>query len=363
LAQVGSQKSIYHRVYPSDRTCQLRNLEKDPIFMINETEAVVSEIIEPVVVESAVVEAVAVEPTVVELAVVEPVTVQAETVAAAQAADLAPAIAPSDATVATDASAVNDGGQRVVRTLSVGQEVLGTVKRTSEFGAFIDIGVGRDGLVHVSELSTKRVAKVTDVLAQGQQATFWIKELDRERNRISLTMISPGTKTVRDMQKGDLINGVVTRIMPYGAFVDIGIGRDALLHVREMAERFVPKADEVLKVGETIEARIIEIERRRARVDLSIKGLRPDLEPEPEPEAPAATASGAKGEAAKAEQEQIDRYADLPTISAFEAALKRAQSAAESARAAEKAKKAANAASQKMRTQQEDIFARTLQTR
>lgn len=247
---------------------------------------------------------------------------------------------------------------RVVRTLAVGQEVLGTVKRTSEFGAFIDIGVGRDGLVHVSELSTRRVAKVTDVLKEGTQETFWIKELDRERNRISLTMIKPGTKTVRTMQKGDIITGVVSRIMPYGAFVDIGIGRDALLHVREMGERFVPKPEDVVKVGEEIEARIIEIERRRARVDLSVKGLRP----EPEPEMPEATSEeqSAANAQAEAEAELVDKFADTPVMSAIEAAFKRAMGES----ASEKAEKArrANKASAKARALQEEVLNRTLKS-
>jgi uncharacterized protein len=83
---------------------------------------------------------------------------------------------------------------RVVKLLAVGQQIIGTVKRVTEFGAFVDIGVGRDGLVHISELSVRRVGKVADVLKEGQEITVWIKKLDRDRNRISLSMIEPGTK-------------------------------------------------------------------------------------------------------------------------------------------------------------------------
>jgi len=138
-----------------------------------------------------------------------------------------------------------------VKLLSVGQPIQGTVKRITEFGAFVDIGVGRDGLVHISELSTTRVAKVNDVLSEGQEFTFWIKKLDRDRNRISLTLIEPGQRTIRDLQVGEVVEGTVTRILPYGAFIDIGVGRDALLHVREMAEGFVAKPEDVAayKVG------------------------------------------------------------------------------------------------------------------
>lgn len=177
-------------------------------------------------------------------------------------------------------------GNRKVRVLSVGQRIEGTVKRIADFGAFVDIGVGRDGLIHVSELSVRRVGKVTDVLSEGQPVTAWIKKLDRERNRISLTLIDPNTKTIRDLEQGEIVKGTVSRIMPYGAFIDIGIGRDALLHVREMSEGYVAKPEDVVKVGDEIEARIIELSRRRGRVDLSLKGLRPEPEPAQQPVVP-----------------------------------------------------------------------------
>lgn len=162
------------------------------------------------------------------------------------------------------------------RTLSVGQMLKGTVKRTTDFGAFVDIGVGRDGLVHISELAVGRVQKVTDVLTDGQQVDVWIKKLDQTRNRISLTMISPDTTTIKDLNENDVVPGTVTRIVPYGAFVDIGVGRDGLLHIREMSNGYVAKPEDVVKVGEVTDVRIIALNRRRGRIDLSLKGLRPD---------------------------------------------------------------------------------------
>lgn len=213
----------------------------------------------------------------------------------------------------------NQDSGRVVRTLSVGQPVQGTVKRVSDFGAFVDIGVGRDGLVHISELSVKRVGKVSDVLTAGQEITFWIKKLDRERNRISLTMIEPGTKTMRDLEKGDVVQGTVTRMMPYGAFIDLGVGRDALLHVREMGERFIARPEDVVTVGEVIEARIIDISRRRSRIDLSLKGLRPEPEQEPEP-----VQEQTAQEPQEPEPTVEDKFADVEVLSPIELAFKRA---------------------------------------
>ncbi len=126
--------------------------------------------------------------------------------------------------------------KKIVKVLSVGMEVTGKVKRVSEYGAFVDIGVGRDGLLHISELSTSRVRKVDDMIKEGDEINVWIKELDREKNRISLTMVPPGTKTIRDLAVGELVTGSVQRLTTYGAFVDIGMERDAMLHDKEMGD-------------------------------------------------------------------------------------------------------------------------------
>lgn len=241
---------------------------------------------------------------------------QAEAAAEDAAAEDA---AGRDHTLTEDTVTVTDDSGRVVKMLSVGQQVEGKVKRLTDFGAFVDIGVGRDGLVHVSELSTARVAKVGDVLQEGQEVTLWIKKLDRERNRISLTMIEPGRTTIRDLQKGDIVTGTVTRILPYGAFVDIGIGRDALLRVREMGNRYVARPEDVVQVGQTVEARIIEIARRRSRIDLSLKGLIEEPEPEPEP---AAAAAAPEPEPA---EDLVDAFADVEVLTPMQLAFMKAQ--------------------------------------
>lgn len=228
-----------------------------------------------------------------------------------------PALASESETTQESSEAEGENKKKVVRILKVGQEISGTVKRLTNFGAFIDIGVGRDGLLHISELSLQRVSKVGDVLSQGQEVTVWIKELNREKNRISLTMISPDTKTIRDINKDDILDGTVTRMTPYGAFIDIGIGRDALLHVREMAEGYVKRPEDVVSIGEQLQVRVIEVSRRRGRVDLSIKGLRP----EPEAEEPREEAVD------DAEEELVDEFEDIEPMSAMELALKRAMEA------------------------------------
>ena len=169
--------------------------------------------------------------------------------------------------------------KKVVRPLTRGMEMQGRVRRLADFGAFVDIGVGTDGLLHISEIDpSRRIAKIADAVSVGDAITVWIKDLDRESNRISLTMVQPGTLTINDLEQGMTINGKVTRLAPYGAFVDIGVGREGMLHVREMGDGYVRAPDDVVSIGEELDVRIVSVDKRRARIDLSIKGLHPKTE-------------------------------------------------------------------------------------
>lgn len=219
-----------------------------------------------------------------------------------------------------EGSTLNIPPRKVVKTLAVGQEVEGVVKRVTEFGAFIDIGVGRDGLVHVSEMAQGRVSKPSDVVKEGDKVQVWIKELDREKNRISLSMIEPGTMTLRDLDEGAIVRGRVTRLERYGAFVDVGVGRDGMLHVKEMGRGYVEKPEDVVTVGDEIDVQVIGLDRRRGRIDLSIKELLP-----PAPEAAAVAAP--RGETAEAEGLAV--MVEEQFLSPFEVALEEAKGGSE----------------------------------
>jgi transcriptional accessory protein Tex/SPT6 len=219
--------------------------------------------------------------------------------------------------VGQEASTLNIPPRKVVKTLAVGQEVEGVVKRVTEFGAFIDIGVGRDGLVHVSEMSQRRVAKASDVVQEGQKVTVWIKELDRDKNRISLSMIAPGTLTMRDLEEGMVVTGRVTRMERYGAFLDIGVGRDGMLHVKEMGHGFIEKPEDVIQLGEELQVQIVGLDQRRGRVDLSRKSLLPPPAESPAPPSIRVAESAPDSEPVPAAEEVV-------FISPFELALQEA---------------------------------------
>ena len=202
--------------------------------------------------------------------------------------------------------------KRIVRKLSIGQEVKGRVKRLTDFGAFIDIGVGTDALLHVSEMSQRRVKSPKDVLKVGEEITAWIKALDKEHNRISLTLLAPGTRTIRDLKTGEVLTGTVTRVTNYGAFVDIGVGYEGMVHVKEMAHGYVNHPSDVVQEGQEIQVEVIKVNRRRGQIDLSMKNLLPEPEVEEKEEA-------VEDDFDMMEEEEIE------VISPFELAMLKAQ--------------------------------------
>lgn len=196
--------------------------------------------------------------------------------------------------------------------LSRGQRVEGIVTKITEFGAFVDIGIGRDGMIHITELSLGPVEKVSDIVQEGQQVVAWVKEVNLKKNRISLTLVDPNRKKIRDLSAGMVVTGTVTRLASYGAFVDIGAEREAMLHVKEMGTEYVKNPGQVVKPGDTIEARILAVDKRRRRIDLTIKPEEP-AEPEPAP-APAAAESAPT----QPEEEHIPTLMELALREALE---------------------------------------------
>ena len=169
--------------------------------------------------------------------------------------------------------AVAKGRPKVRISLSKGQELQGKVKTITDFGAFIDIDLPLDGLVHISELSRDRIEKVSDVVAVGDEVTVWVKDLDKARNRISLTMNKPVERTFEQVNTDDVLEGQVTRIESYGVFVDVGLEREGLIHVSELSHDYVRVPEDVVSVGETVQVKVLKVNKRRKQLNLSMKAL------------------------------------------------------------------------------------------
>lgn len=160
--------------------------------------------------------------------------------------------------------------------VQVGDVVSGTVSGLTSYGAFVDIG-GADGLIHISELSWDRVTRVTDVLQVGDRVDVKVIKLDPEQNRISLSLRQlqedPWERLVRSVPVGSVVTGTVTKTKKYGAFLQIMPGIEGLLHISELSWDHVERTEDVLKVGEEVQVKVIGIDTARRRVSLSLKQL------------------------------------------------------------------------------------------
>jgi len=153
------------------------------------------------------------------------------------------------------------------------QELSGKVTRIELYGAFIDVGVGHDGLLHISQISEEHVRNVHDKLAIAQEVTVWVRSVDVEHGRIDLTMIKPSAMSWDELRAGQEVTGRVVQIEKYGVFLDIGAERPGLIHVSELANEYVKSPSDVVKMGEELRARVLKVSAKKRQIDLSVKAL------------------------------------------------------------------------------------------
>ncbi len=173
--------------------------------------------------------------------------------------------------------------------LGPGEVRPGVVSSVVNFGAFVDLG-GMDGLVHVSELSWEHVSHPSEVVSVGDEVQVKVLEVDRDRERISLsvrqTREDPWQAFSDNNELGAVVEGKVTKTVPFGAFVSVNEGVEGLVHVSEIASHHVESPELELSVGQAVMVKITEIDVDRRRVSLSIKQASPDWQERPAPEAP-----------------------------------------------------------------------------
>ena len=164
--------------------------------------------------------------------------------------------------------------QAILDRLSPGDVVTGTISNIVDFGAFVDLD-GIDGLIHISELSWSHVNHPSELLEIGQEVSVKVLDIDRDRQRISLglkqTQTDPWQQVVDTHDQGDVIEGKVTKVVTFGAFVEILPGVEGLVHISELAQHHVENPREIVSQGDVVKAKIIEMDAERRRLSLSLK--------------------------------------------------------------------------------------------
>lgn len=166
--------------------------------------------------------------------------------------------------------------QETLSGIQPGDVVEGTVQRLADFGVFVDIG-GVDGLVHISQLAHHRVEKPSDVVQEGETVSVKVLSVDRDNERISLsikeTLPGPWEEIEGKVSTGDTVEGVVKRLVTFGAFVEVAPGVEGLVHISEISNRHIGTPQEELTEGETVKAKVLDVNISDKRISLSIRAL------------------------------------------------------------------------------------------
>jgi small subunit ribosomal protein S1 len=257
------------------------------------------------------------------------------------------ATAPEEAPVApVKVESIND--------LKPKMKVTGTVKRLELYGAFIDIGVDANALIHISQLSDGHVNRVNDVLNVGDEVEVWVNKVDTERQQVMVTMVEPLAVEWGDLKRGQIFTGTVSRLENFGAFIDIGAEREGLVHISELSHDYVKSPQEVVNVGDEVQVQVLNFSKRKRRIDLSMKALmdKPEAEYKPVQE-----------DYAEITEDEEEDFGELPT--AMEIALRRAMGEElqdiETSKNRNNKSKGRKQRRQNKRRSREEIYSRTLQ--
>lgn len=176
---------------------------------------------------------------------------------------------------------VNTVKKKIYDDLQVGEVIEGTVQRLTDFGAFVDVG-GVDGLVHISELAWERVDKPSDVVNEGDKVTVKVLKVDKEGERISLSMKEaqpgPWQRASEQLKAGSVVTGTVRRLVSFGAFVEVAPGVEGLVHISQISNRHIGNPNEVLEEGQEVQVKVLDVNTAEQRISLSIREVQEETE-------------------------------------------------------------------------------------
>ena len=240
-------------------------------------------------------------------------------------------------------------------TLEPKTKLSGKILKTTLAGALVDVGQTIPGVIHISQLSKDPVNKVEDVIQEGQTVDMWVRRV--KKDRIELTMIEPLTLEWKEIEPDMVVKGKVVRLETYGAFVDIGAERPGMVHVSELAHGYIKTPGEVVKEGDEVEAKVLDVNRKKKQIKLSMKALEPEIE-EFKPAKKETKKGGKRGPKKEAAEVPAQEEEREPEMTAMQIAWQEALNKANADRAY-KVKRSKSNVSQ----EQEDLLERTMKKR
>jgi small subunit ribosomal protein S1 len=239
----------------------------------------------------------------------------------------------------------------------------GKVLKTTLAGALVDIGIDTPGMVHISQLQKAPVKRVEDVVHEGDEIDVWVRRVSPKKGRVELTMIKPLGLEWGEIKKDLVVSGKVVRLEKFGAFVDIGAERPGLVHISEMTHDFIRTPGDVVKEGDVVEVKVLDVIKQKKQIKLSMKAL----QEKPEEIVKTTIEKIDKREQHAREQEKEsepkEEVKEAPVPTAMEMALREAmgRKGVDNVNAlAEKKKKRKSSETNK---ELETIYSRTLKTR
>lgn len=240
-----------------------------------------------------------------------------------------------------------------IEDLKKKQKFAGKVLKTTLAGAIIDIGSDVPGVVHISQLQKDAVKRVEDIVQTGQTVEVWVRRVFPKKNRIELTMIEPLGLEWGEIEKDMVLKGTVTRLEKFGVFVDIGAERPGLVHISEITHDYIRTVADAVKEGAEVEVKVLEVNRQKKQIKLSMKALEEKPEKVLEAILPRPERSGGKRDKPAVEEAETEREEPVPT--AMEMALRQAMDRVKPADTVETQKK-----HRKGNNELENILERTL---
>ncbi len=239
----------------------------------------------------------------------------------------------------------------------------GKVVKTSLAGALVDIGMDIPGMVHISQLQKAPVKRVDDVIHEGDEVDVWVRRVSPKKGRIELTMVKPLGLEWGEIKKDMVITGKVIRLEKFGAFVDIGAERPGLVHISEMTHDFIRTPGDVVKEGDEVEVKVLDVIKQKKQIKLSMKAL----QEKPEETVKTTIEKMDKREQHAREQEKEvetkEEVKEAPVPTAMEMALREAMDRKGVDNVNELAEKKRKRKSSEKNEELETIYARTLKTR